>query len=417
MALLSKDEVITVFQKITSFSSAGEVQVSLEGGVDSTLRFARNEIIDYALSDHLLIRINFIKDRKSAEVTGNSIDENSLRNLINQAELLAMQSGSTSVRTIYSDKQIKESSTWSANTASLNHERRIELVAEATSLCLQRKMIASGSLVDRQWFNAVLNSKGVVFYQKSSPCSFSLNVRTGQSSGSAYSAVADYDINALKPGKIAEELIAKAQSTTNSRTPETGKLAVVLEPRATSDLMGTLLENFRKFPEAQQADFREVSGEKALHEGITLISDPSDKVLPFVPFTQNGTKLVKTTWIERGKILRLPNQSIPFTMSGGTQSTEDLIKTVANGILISRLNDLQVVDSEGRVCTGNTRDGIWLIENGKVKHPVKNMRFQVNVIDFFRNLSAIGKPEKVEQQIIAPVAGNGFYFTAVTDSY
>lgn len=417
MALLSKDDAVALFQKVSSFSSGGDLQLSLEGGVVSTLKFARNEVVDYTRSEELFINITLLKNGKSVQVAGRGTDDNSLKNLVNQAEQLVGQSGSTSAPVFFSDKQITETPTWSGNTATLTHDRRVAIVAEVISVCSARKMTAAGSLEDRQCFNAVLNTKDIVYYQKSTYARLALNVRTLQSQGSASVSAAHFDISQIKPDRLADIASQKAQSTTNPRTPETGKFPVILEAGATGDLMLAFFKHFRKMTGKQPLDIRDIIGQVSLHDSITVISDPTDKSFPFVPFTQNGRKLTKTTWIDKGKVLQLPEVELPVSMSGSSQSVDDLMKGTENGILISRLHDLKPLDNEGAVFTAVTRDGTWLIENGKVKYPIKNMRFQVIIVDFFKNLTALGKSEAIDQNIFPSVKGDGFYFTAVTDSY
>ena len=77
-------------------------------------------------------------------------------------------------------------------------------------------------------------------------------------------------------------------------------------------------------------------------------------------------------------------------LSGGTESIEDLIKATPRGILVTRLWYLRPVDPRTVLYTGLTRDGTFLIENGKISKAVKNLRFNESPLFMLNNLDALG---------------------------
>lgn len=418
MALLSKDGINSVFDKIKSYSTAQEIQVALEGGMDTIIRFAGNEVLDTSVRDHLTIRLTLISGGQCGVATGNSTDDNALKNLVKKAETLAAQVGNQSaIPPFYAGQPVKDSLTWSDHTAALTEEHRVQLIADSITYCADRKLKASGSWQDKQWFNAVINTKGLFCYQKSSPCRFEINARTLISQGSGYASAFHFDIYQIKPLRLAEEASAKAQRNTNAKTPETGKIPVILEARAVGDLIQAFLFKADPVPGLKSViPSQELKG-LSLSGKLSVSSDPYHKPLPFVPFTEEGIKMEKSVWIDKGKLLKRPSHAVPVIMEGGTETLDGLIKKTGNGLLITRLHQVCQEDLSGNIFTGVTRDGTYQIEDGKVKQPVKNMRFQVDLTSFFSNIDGIGTQEIVDEHVHAPLKSGGFYFSAVTDSY
>ena len=69
---------------------------------------------------------------------------------------------------------------------------------------------------------------------------------------------------------------------------------------------------------------------------------------------------------------------------------DDMIKSTPRGILVTRLWYLRQVDPRTILYTGLTRDGTFLIENGKISKAIKNFRFNESPLFLLNNLEAIG---------------------------
>ena len=145
-----------------------------------------------------------------------------------------------------------------------------------------------------------------------------------------------------------------------------------------------------------------------MDEKVTIYSDPFNEELPSSTFNREGQPLDRMNWIEKGVVKNLAysrfwaqktNKSpIPFgsnfIMEGGNMSLEEMIKTTERGILVSRLWYIRMVDPQTLLLTGLTRDGTFYIENGQIKHPVKNFRFNESPVIALNNVEALGKPER-----------------------
>ena len=103
-------------------------------------------------------------------------------------------------------------------------------------------------------------------------------------------------------------------------------------------------------------------------------------------------------------------------MMGGTESVNDLIKSTERGILVTRFWYIRSVDPQTLLYTGLTRDGTFFIENGEVKYPIKNMRFNESPIIMLNNLEKLGKPMRTGGNLIPPMKIRDFTFTSLSDA-
>ena len=103
-------------------------------------------------------------------------------------------------------------------------------------------------------------------------------------------------------------------------------------------------------------------------------------------------------------------------MDGGDASLEDMIKDTKKGILVTRLWYIRTVDPQTLLYTGLTRDGTFFIENGKIKHPVKNFRFNESPIIMLNNLETLGRQVRINGNLIPYMKVRDFTFTSLSDA-
>ncbi len=227
----------------------------------------------------------------------------------------------------------------------------------------------------------------------------------------------------------------------NAKAIEPGKYTVILEPAALMaaddlSLLGGLMYSLdareadegRSFLSKKGGGNRK--GEKLFDERINIYSDPLNAEVPGSAFDGEGLPTKRMTWIEKGVVKNLyysrfwaqknrqPATAFPsgFIMEGGTQSTAELIKSTAKGILVTRLWYIRDVDPQTLLYTGLTRDGTFYIENGQIKFPIKNLRFNESPIIMLNNLEAIGRPQRLGGNLVPPLKIRDFTFTSLSDA-
>ena len=162
----------------------------------------------------------------------------------------------------------------------------------------------------------------------------------------------------------------------------------------------------------------------------TIYSDPFNELVPSNTWTGGGLPIDKMTWVENGVVKNLAYSRywadqkgvapVPFPsngiMMGGDASLEDLIKDTRRGILVTRLWYIRSVDPQTLLYTGLTRDGTFYIENGKIKHPVKNFRFNESPIIMLNNLETLGQQVRINGSLIPYMKVRDFTFTSLSDA-
>jgi predicted Zn-dependent protease len=178
-------------------------------------------------------------------------------------------------------------------------------------------------------------------------------------------------------------------------------------------------------------------GQRILDERITIRSDPLNADLGTLPYVRDADNPLRpVTWIEHGILQTLPynrryalsrlmeNEGFPyqsvFLMEGEDTSIDDMIATTKRGLLVTRFWELAVVDAPSLLLTGVTRDGLWLIENGKISKAVKNLRLTESPLFAFNQVDQLGTAVPVfspEFPAVVPATKvRDFSFTALVDA-
>jgi predicted Zn-dependent protease len=228
----------------------------------------------------------------------------------------------------------------------------------------------------------------------------------------------------------------------NPQPVEPGRYTVILEPQAVGDLVqraGNAL-NARTAEEGRSPFSKRGGGsrvgERIVDERVSLFSDPTDPQLLSPPFDDQGLALTRQTWIENGVLKTLAysrfwatRQNRPPTgsadalkLTGGTSSVAEMIRTTPRGLLVTRFWYIRPVDPRTLLLTGLTRDGTFLIEDGRIAKPVQNLRFNESPLFMLNNVEMVGRPERIAGtesggNIVLPALKvREFNFTSVSEA-
>ncbi|GGF05124.1 TldD/PmbA family protein [Hymenobacter cavernae] len=443
MAILSKDEAQTILKKVLSFSTADECEATLNGEIGGNVRSARNTISTAGAVDNVSLAVESRFGKRSGVATCNQFDDATLRRCVQRAEEIAKLAPESPeyVPLLGPQQYLTAPASFAQSTANITPDYRAQQTAASMQLCDTKKLDSAGFLEDSAGFIAKRNNKGLEAYQQVTGLSYSVTVRTKEGTGSGY-ATADFNDISKFDAKILTQIAAdKATGSVGAKAMEPGKYTVILEPAALvantdASLLGALMNAFdarnadegRSFLSKKGGGNRK--GEKMFDERVTIYSDPTHAEIPDLTFSPDGRPQKKVTWIEKGVVKNLYSTrfwaqkgNIPdiprpggWIMEGGTQTTADLIKGTQKGILVTRLWYIRPVDPQTLLFTGLTRDGTFYIENGKIKHPVKNFRFNESPVIMLNNLEAIGKPVRLAGNLVPPLKIRDFTFTSLSDA-
>ena len=440
MAILSKDEAQALLKKVLAYSTADECAVGLDGRTTGNIRYARNSVSTAGASDTVSLSVESRFGKRSGIATCNEFDEATLRRCVQRAEEIARLAPESPEYMPLLGPQTYLNPPSAAATL-LTPATRAQAAADSIGLCAAKNLTAAGFLDGGARFSALRNSKGLEAYQQSTGADFSVTVRTADGRGSGYAIADATDPSKLNFKTLTQRAADKAASSVTAKAIEPGKYTVILEPAALMagddlSLLGGLVYSMgareadegRSFLTKKGGGNRK--GEKLFDERVNIYSDPLNVEVPGNAFDGEGLPTKRMSWVEKGVVKNLfysrfwaqKNNVAPtafpssFVMTGGTQSTAELIKSTAKGILVTRLWYIREVDPQTLLYTGLTRDGTFYIENGAIKFPIKNMRFNESPIIMLNNVEAIGRPQRLANCLVPPLKIRDFTFTSLSDA-
>ncbi|MGK0414371.1 MAG: putative Zn-dependent protease [Polaribacter sp.] len=437
MAIYTKEEARKIMQKALSFSTADACEVNLSGSESGNIRYARNTVstAGHRSNQTLVVQSNYGK--QSATATIDEFDDASLKKVVKRSEELAKISPENSeFMGILGPQIYDESVTHIDATAKITPDFRAQVANSSIEPAAAQDVTAAGFLNDSAGFSAMMNSKGLFAYNKSTDISFTVTMRSNDGTGSGW-VTRDYnDVNKFDAAEASKIAIDKAIMSRKAKAIEPGKYTVILEPAASIGLISRIggALNARTADEGRSFMSKEGGGtklgEKIVDERVNMWSDPLNKEVPTGTWNGQGMPLKKMSWIENGAVKNLAYDRfwaqekgvdpVPFPsnfiMEGGDASLEELIKSTKKGILVTRLWYIRGVDPQTLLFTGLTRDGTFYIENGKIKHPVKNFRFNESPIIMLNNLETLGQQVRIDGNLIPYMKIRDFTFTSLSDA-
>ncbi|MCZ6725889.1 MAG: TldD/PmbA family protein [Acidobacteria bacterium] len=437
MTILSPGEAKAILHDVLGYSKADGCEVHLDGSTTGNIRYARNTVSTAGSVTDLTLVVQSNFGQKMATATINEFDDASLVKVVRRSEELAkLAPENPEFMKILGPQKYLETKGYFESTAKIDAAYRASVAAASIGPCREKKLVAAGYLEDTVGFSAMANSKGLWAYYPSTDIDFSVTVRTEDGTGSGYVS-RDYNDAAQFDAERASAIaMDKAMGSRNARAVEPGKYTVVLEPGASVGLLQNMMFNFDRRQADEGRSFLAKPGggnkvgEKIVDERVTLYSDPTVAAIPASPWAQDGRRHEHVAWIEKGVVKNMycsrywaqKNEApaIPFpangVMEGGDASLDDLIAGTKRGVLVTRMWYIRTVDPQTLLYTGLTRDGTFFIEDGKIAFPIKNMRFNESPVIMLNNIEELGRPERINGNLIPPMKIRDFTFSSLSDA-
>jgi predicted Zn-dependent protease len=424
-------------EKALSFSTAEVCEVNLSGSESGNIRYARNSVSTAGHQSNQTLVIQASYGKKSGTATIDEFDDASLEKVVKRAEELAMLSPENSeFMEPLGPQMYDEAITYVDATAKITPDYRAEVAKSSIVPAKEKEVTAAGFLDDSNDFSAMMNSKGLFAYNKSTNVDFTVTMRSNDGTGSGWVSRDYNDITKFDSSEASKVAIDKAVMSMKAKAIEPGKYTVILEPAAVGDLIRNMSRSLSARTADEGRSFMSKDGggtkmgEKIVDERVNLWSDPLNAEVPTGTWNGAGQALKKTSWLENGVVKNLVYdrfwaqekgvEPVPsprnLIMGGGDASLEDLIKSTKKGILVTRLWYIRSVDPQTLLYTGLTRDGTFYIENGKIKYPVKNFRFNESPIIMLNNLETLGKQVRINGNLIPYMKVRDFTFSSLSDA-
>lgn len=444
---LSREECERIAKQALGYVTTAEgARVNIVSGSRGNTRFAVNQVSTGGDNFDTAVTITAYVGRRSASSTTNQLDEAGLRQAVQTAERLAkLAPEDPEFMPELEAQQYQAGTNWSDATASLDPLGRATAVRAITAPATSSGLVSTGYLDTRAGASAVANMKGLFAFSRSTSTALTTTVRTADGSGSGWAGASHHDWSRIDPAALGARAAEKARASANPAAIEPGRYTVVFEPTAVGNLVQFIANalNARNADEGRSFFSKPGGGNKVgmkvVDERVTIASDPFDADVAGSPFTAEGLPTQRSVWIENGVVKTLnydrfwaqkkgvtPTASGgSLRMSGGSSSLEQMIASTPRGLLVTRFWYLRPVDQRTILYTGLTRDGTFLIENGKISRAVKNLRFNDSPVFMLNNLEALGTPVRVSASedggpgqaiVVPPLKVRDFNFTSLSDA-
>ena len=454
--MLTREQAQKITAKTLSFSTFPECDISVNSSERAFIRFALNDVTTSGFTVEQSMSISSVRDGQSGSTRVDEFDDDSLREAVKRTERLATIAPANPERVPPLEKQkYPELENYAASTAGARNQAMIPHIRAIIDGAKANNLVAAGFFERSAETAAIANKQGNFGYGRVTDAGLSATVRNAAGSSSGWASQPAVLIESIDGAAVAKTAIDKCLRWKEPRRLDPGKYTVVLEPTATGDLVQMMgfgmqaraAEEGRSFLSKQGGGTLE--GEKLFPEFVTLRSDPFNKLYSALPWSGGGgfgfggggggagggLPAERITWIENGVVKNLVydrywaakagKQPTPFpnrmVLEGGGKSLADLIASVDRGLLVTRFWYIRVVNPQTMQVTGLTRDGVFLIEQGKVTAPVMNFRFNQSPVEMLKNTVAMGTPVRVRGGegggMIAPaIVAKDFSFTSVSDA-
>jgi PmbA protein len=464
--MLTHDQASDIFSRIRKYATADEVECLFYGGKSALTRFANNTIHQNMAEENYGVSVRTVFGGRTARATTNKFDENSLKDVVRASESLArVQEADPDLLPVASQDELSSTgegarastptSRHFGETAALAPGQRADAVGQIVAIAQKHKLTAAGIFASAESIEGIFNSRGLSAWHTQTSAEISITMLAADSSG--WQKANFPDVARLDPAHLAQIAAEKARKSAAPREIAPGKYTVILEPAAVLDTIGFAFYDFGGLAILDQRSFlNNRIGTKLFGENISIWDDVSHPLQSGSPFDGEGMPRQKVQLVENGVVKRvvyarataakmkksefadkvgpiaptghgfpIPNEigeapmNIVVEPAKEPKTTEQMIASTERGILVTRLWYIREVDPYEKILTGMTRDGTFLIEDGKVVCGLRNFRFNQSLIEMLSNVEAMSTPvrtsgEESFDMVVPAMKVRDFNFTEVT---
>jgi len=465
--MLTQDQAADIFDRIRKFSSADEVEVLFSGGNFALTRFANNIIHQNVAEENHTVSVRTVFAGRTARASTNKFDDDSLRRVVESSESLAkvqhpdpdlLPMPDSREATGNPDESVhatQVSSRHFAETAAITPQLRADSVKKIVEVAQKHKLTTAGIISSSESVEGIFNSRGLSVWHAQTLAEISITMLAADSSG--WQKSNSPNVANIDPLGLAEIAVKKAIDSAHPAEIPAGKYTVILEPAAVLDIVGFMFWDYSGMAILDQRSFLTSRiGNQLFGNNITIWDDVTHPLQTGSPFDGEGVRRQSLPLVENGVVKRvvyargtaermkhseykdkvgpieatghgfaLPNEmgempcNIVFAAPQNPQTVAEMIESTEKGVLVTRLWYIREVDPYEKILTGMTRDGTFLVENGRVRQGVRNFRFNQSLIQMLSNVEAMSAPVRCSGEesfdMVAPAMKvRDFYFTEVT---
>lgn len=400
---------------------ADGVEVTVSGSNFATSRFANNNMTQNQAPERVSVSIRVISGKRQLRLSTDNISNSGIEQLVDNAitavKLLPEDPTVLPLPDLALTKPLDghpDFNRYDRRTGEMSADQRSDSVNSMIEAAKQHNLSCAGTYSAGGDSYAIGNSNGMFHYHNESGCECSVTVVAPNSSG--WAKVHNPKSEHVDARALTESAAKNAINSADPKDLPPGKYTVILPPSAVLDLLGYLWGDFTGTSHVDKlSSLLGKVGQKVFGENINIQDDVYHPMQSGARFDGEGLPRTVVTLVENGVVKNLvygrksaakmnakptghgvsepsPEGEYPvnLVMQGGTASLDDMIKSTDRGILLTRVWYVRLVDPTTILLTGMTRDGTFLIENGKISYGIKNLRFNAGVIDMLNNVLALG---------------------------
>jgi predicted Zn-dependent protease len=422
--MIGPDRLMETARQALRNSSADQTEVVVHCNQGYLTRFAQNRIHQNVGVEDARVTVRAIKGKKIGVASANAIDPETLSRVMGQALEIAVrqkENGDFHSLPQPSGTAVSDIKTHFENTARFSANERAAAVKIIVGRAVKDGLQAAGAFTTEEEETAVVNSLGLEAYQKASRADLN-TVMMSVSGGTGFAQSLAANADSIHPIELADEAAGKCASSGQPEELERGRYTVFLEPYAVGELLNFLAYlGFGATAYRERRSFLSGKlGQPITGPAITIWDDGLDGHGLPMPFDFEGVPKQKVVLIENGTARGVVYDSFeahlaktastghalpagstfgPIPMSlflkTGDRAPEDLLRGVERGVYVTRFHYTNVVEPVSTTITGMTRDGTFLIKDGRLTQPVKNLRFTQNILEAFKNVRGISSRSRI----------------------
>jgi predicted Zn-dependent protease len=466
--MLTREQAADIFDRLKKSSSADEVEVLISGGRFALTRFANNTIHQNVEEENHTISVRTAFGGRTARASTNKFDDDSLRRVVESSENLAkVQHPDPDLLPMPDSREAAGQTGESPDstralpsrhfeqTAAITPQLRADAVRKIVDVAKKHKLTTAGIFSSSESVEGIFNSRGLNKWHTQTLAEVSITMLGADSSG--WQKANSPDATNLDPLRMAEIAAQKAIDSAQPTEIPAGKYTVILEPSAALDIVGFMFWDYSGVAILDQRSFLTGRiGSNLFGDNITIWDDVTHPLQTGSPFDGEGMQRTRLPLVENGVVKRvvyargtaarmkksdykdkvgpieatghglpLPNEigemplNIVFAATQSPQTVADMIASTERGVLVTRLWYIREVDPYEKIVTGMTRDGTFLVEDGRIRRGIRNFRFNESLIQMLSKVDSMSVPlrscgEESFDMVVPAMKIRDFNFTEVT---
>ena len=439
--ILSTEEALDIIDSAIKQSQAEGVFVSLSSSESALSRFSENQISQNIHKNRFNLTITSYFGQRSASASTTELDPDAISNTLRRCEDLARFAPEDPewVELLSPQTYEERKPAFDLATANISPLAKGKMLEQVCTKAKQEGVNGSGTLSTNVSLYGVGNSSGLRACDRTTEADFSFTARIDN--GSSWGRNTAISIEQLPLLATTEKVIERAIASCNPQEIAPGDYTVIFEPSAMAGLLPWVIWNMdaraadegRSFMSRNDEAGKPAGnriGEQLFSPLVQIERNPNHPLLQSARFFGNGlpngnldivkdgipqTLSYSRYWAQQQQ--KTPTGGLsPIVMTGGNKTIADLISETEKGILVTRAWYVRYINPRTLEVTGMTRDGTFLIEQGKIAHPIKNLRFNQSLPEMLHNITDLSTTKRCGGSVIPGGKVNNFHFSSVTDS-